>query len=79
MFVCFLEVMITMISFYTGDYRPNVDRESGTNTLRWGFYRVNAGEFWDEVATALENKMAAFRESIKTVASPSEIFQSQVS
>ena len=29
----------SITSFARGDYRPGVDKESGTNTLRWGFYR----------------------------------------
>ncbi|KAJ8322379.1 hypothetical protein KUTeg_000850 [Tegillarca granosa] len=67
----------SIISFARGDYRPNVDKESGLNTLRLGYYRVNAGQFWDQVALSLEQKMYNFKHFIASHPRPGHVFEMQ--
>lgn len=67
----------SIVNFARGDYRPNVDTESGTNTLRWGYFRVNAGKFWDQVAVYLEKKMEVFQQMIFTTSSPGKVLEAQ--
>jgi len=67
----------SIVNFARGDYRPNVDTESGTNTLRWGYFRVNAGKFWDQVAVYLEKKMEVFQQMIITTSSPGKVLEAQ--
>lgn len=67
----------SIISFARGDYRPNVDKESGLNTLRLGYYRVNAGQFWDQVAHSLEQKMHNFKHFILSSPRHGHVFEMQ--
>ncbi|XP_071143232.1 uncharacterized protein [Mytilus edulis] len=67
----------SIVNFARGDYRPNVDSESGTNTLRWGYFRVNAGQFWDQVAVYLEKKMEIFQQMILATQSPGKVLEAQ--
>lgn len=67
----------SIVNFARGDYRPNVDTESGTNTLRWGYFRVNAGQFWEKVAVYLEMKMEMFKHMILTTQSPGKVLEDQ--
>lgn len=68
----------SIISFARGDYRPSSDRGSGVNTLQYGYYSVNAGQFWGQVAIYLEKKMAGFRGSLSRCNQPGEIFEEQL-
>ncbi|KAK6186973.1 hypothetical protein SNE40_006228 [Patella caerulea] len=68
----------SIINFARGDYRPNVDRDSGTNTLRWGYYHTNAGDFWDQIAVVLENKIEFFKATAAICPTPVKIFQQQI-
>ncbi|XP_050389858.2 uncharacterized protein LOC126808855 [Patella vulgata] len=68
----------SIINFARGDYRPNVDRDSGTNTLRWGYYHTNAGNFWDQIAVVLENKIEFFKATAAICPTPVKVFQQQI-
>lgn len=67
----------SIINFARGDYRSNVDKESGTNTLRWGYYQMNAGQFWERVARIMESKLLNFRNKFNT-SSANTLMESQV-
>lgn len=68
----------SIVNFARGDYRSSVDKESGTNTLRWGYYRINAGEFWDRVSLSLDTKMMSFKESLAASPTQAQIFEVQL-
>ena len=67
----------SIVSFARGDYRPSVDKESGTNTLRWGYYRVNAGQFWNQVAVYLQAKFDCFERSMTNCTNTKEVVNAQ--
>lgn len=73
---CLVPSSIT--SFARGDYRPTTDKDRSTNTLQYGYYRVNAGQFWGQVAVYLERKMAVFRKALSGSYRPGEIFEEQL-
>ncbi|XP_069106439.1 forkhead box protein I3-like [Argopecten irradians] len=68
----------SIVSFARGDYRPSVDKESGMNTLRWGYYKVNAGQFWSQVAVYLEKKFESFRTMVSNSNDPRQIVKFQI-
>ncbi|OWF50056.1 forkhead box protein A1-A-like [Mizuhopecten yessoensis] len=68
----------SIVSFARGDYRPSVDKESGMNTLRWGYYKVNAGQFWSQVAVYLEKKFESFRTMVSNSSDPRQIVKFQI-
>ncbi|XP_033727511.1 forkhead box protein A1-A-like [Pecten maximus] len=68
----------SIVSFARGDYRPSVDKESGMNTLRWGYYKVNAGQFWSQVAVYLEKKFDSFRTMVSESSDPRQIVKFQI-
>ncbi|XP_060081016.1 forkhead box protein N3-like [Ylistrum balloti] len=68
----------SIVSFARGDYRPSVDKESGMNTLRWGYYKVNAGQFWSQVAVYLEKKFESFRLVVSASSDPRQIVKFQI-
>ncbi|XP_062605466.1 forkhead box protein N4-like [Saccostrea cucullata] len=63
----------SIISFARGDYRPTSDRK-----MECGYYSLNAGQFWGQVAIYLERKLAAFRRIISHSSRPGEIFEEQL-
>lgn len=69
----------SIISFARGDYRPSSDRSGGMmNTLQYGYYTVNAAQFWGQVAIYLDRKMAGFRRVLSRSNRPGEIFEEQL-
>ncbi|XP_045182963.2 uncharacterized protein LOC123541496 [Mercenaria mercenaria] len=63
--------------FARGDYRATIDKESGTNTLRSAYFRMNSEPFWNSVGDYIANKMADFRKTLEESNTPGQIFESQ--
>ncbi|XP_061178647.1 forkhead box protein N4-like [Saccostrea echinata] len=63
----------SIISFARGDYRPSSDRK-----MEFGYYSLNAGQFWGQVAIYLERKLTAFRRILSRSSRPGEIFEEQL-
>ncbi|KAK3609023.1 hypothetical protein CHS0354_020686 [Potamilus streckersoni] len=72
-------VPLSLASFVRGDYRATLDKDTGnTNVLRCGFYRTNAGQFWEQIGHYVASKMETFRQFLMTSPDPGAIFQQQV-
>ncbi|XP_060566633.1 uncharacterized protein LOC132725203 [Ruditapes philippinarum] len=64
--------------FARGDYRASIDRETGTNTLRSAYFRMNSEPFWNAIGDYISNKMAHFRRTLEESITPGHIFESQI-
>ncbi|KAK3088142.1 hypothetical protein FSP39_015332 [Pinctada imbricata] len=69
----------SIASFARGDYRCTSEKNSGTNSLRLAYFRLDcSGMFWDKVGTYLELKKDAFVKKLDKSDNPGKIFNSQV-